>query len=371
MENNYADEWFRLSNVDQADSPALVIYQDRVKTNIAVLLGMVGDVRRLRPHVKTHKSREATLLLMAAGIRKFKCATIAEAEMVAACGSNDILLAYQPVGPKINRLISLIESYPDAVFSCLVDEENAARNIGLAAAKCGITIPVYLDINVGMNRTGMKVDRALELYTMEITGIRSVGLHVYDGHITDPDFSTRTAQCNQAFAPVEDLERDITARGFERPAIVAGGSPTFPIHARREGVECSPGTFIYWDAGYMDTLQEQSFVPAALLITRVISCPTETIICTDLGHKAVASENELHKRIRFLNAPGLIPLGQSEEHLKLEAGRGHSYKIGDVLYGIPYHICPTCALFEKAFVAVNGKISAEWKITARDRKIHA
>jgi len=62
-------------------------------------------------------------------------------------------------------------------------------------------------------------------------------------------------------------------------------------------------------------------------------------------------------------------VSQSEEHLVLEAGRDHRYKTGDVLYGIPYHICPTVALYERACTVEKGKLAGEWKNIARDRKI--
>src|ERR1700754_572473 len=101
-------DWYRISNVDQLDTPALVVYPDRVKENIRTAVDMVGDPARLRPHVKTHKSPETTRLMLAGGIRSFKCATIAEAEMLALEGAEDVLLAYQPVGPKAARFIALI-----------------------------------------------------------------------------------------------------------------------------------------------------------------------------------------------------------------------------------------------------------------------
>jgi D-serine deaminase-like pyridoxal phosphate-dependent protein len=71
----------------------------------------------------------------------------------------------------------------------------------------------------------------------------------------------------------------------------------------------------------------------------------------------------------LINAPGLVFVGQSEEHLVLQGNQGHPYKEGDVLYGMPYHICPTCALYERALIVEGGNITGEWKIIARDRKI--
>src|ERR1700754_3215354 len=103
--------WYEISNIDQLDTPALVIYPDRVKENIRLAVEMAGDPARLRPHVKTHKSPETTRLMHAAGIRRFKCATIAEAEMLALEGAEDVLLVYQPIGPKAARLAALIRKY--------------------------------------------------------------------------------------------------------------------------------------------------------------------------------------------------------------------------------------------------------------------
>src|SRR5690606_20967355 len=101
---------------------------------------------------------------------------------------------------------------------------------------------------------------------------------------------------------------------------------------------------------------EQAYLTAALVVCRVISLPEAGTICVDLGHKAVAAENDLNRRVYFLNAPGLIPLSQSEEHLTLKAGKNHNFKIGDVLYGIPIHICPTCALYNNATIIGQNEI---------------
>ena len=366
------EDWFHINNIEEVDSPALVIYPDRVKTNIALLKSMINDVDRLRPHVKTNKAKEAVFLMMEAGINKFKCATIAEAEMLGQTGAPDVLLAYQPVGPKIQRFISLLKKYPSTEYSCLVDNSNAVEQIGKEAAEAGAEVSVFIDLNVGMNRTGIIPDqKAVDLFIQcsKVKGITPVGLHVYDGHITDIDLAVREKKCNEAFAAVEWLQQELNKKGFNELIIAAGGSPSFPVHAKREKVECSPGTFIYWDAGYIQKYKEQPFLPAALVISRIISLPNETTICTDLGHKSVASENILTNRVALINAPELSFVGQSEEHLVLQTGKGHNYKAGDVLYGLPYHICPTCALYERALIVEDGKVTGEWKIVARDRKI--
>jgi D-serine deaminase-like pyridoxal phosphate-dependent protein len=378
-QNTAIDPWWRINDIERIDSPALVIYPARVKENIRLLLAMNGgDAQRLRPHIKTNKAREAVRLMQDAGIKKFKCATIAEAEMLASCGVPDVLLAYQPVGPKGPRLLALVIAYPGTAFSCLVDNLPAARELSALFSAGGRVLPVYIDLNVGMNRTGiMPGQAALQLYRegSQLPGIRAMGLHAYDGHIRDSDLDLRRKNCEAAFSKVWEMRDTLRKEGRTEPVIVAGGSPTFPIHSGRNSddsgnkVECSPGTFIYWDRGYETQFPEQAFLTAALVMTRVISLPDETKICLDLGHKSVSAENELSKRVYFLDAPHLQPVGQSEEHLVVEAGPGHSYKIGDVLFGLPIHICPTVALYERGFTVEKGLFTGEWKTVARDRRI--
>jgi len=365
-------EWYYFEGIDKLDSPALVIYSERVKQNIKTLLSMVDGVYRLRPHVKTHKSPDVTKLLLEAGVYKFKCATIAEAEMLAHAGAKDILFAYQPIGPKITRFVLLAKEYSTARFSCLVDNSEAAAAINAVAMEYQIHITVFIDINVGMNRTGIEGgQQAVHLYEYcnSLPYLEPRGLHAYDGHIRHPVFEERKRICDTQFAIIERTRDMLIDEGHHRPVIIAGGSPTFSIHSNRKEIECSPGTFIYWDAGYLDLCSEQSFKPAALVITRVISLPSPTTICTDLGHKSIAAENEIGKRVHFLNAPHLRAIGQSEEHLVLEAGQDHGYKPGDILYGLPYHICPTCALYETASIVENGILAFEWRTVARDRRI--
>lgn len=362
-----SESWYEIENINKLDSPVLVVFPERVRHNIQLAIDMIGDVSRLRPHIKTNKSPDVAKLMLKIGINKFKCATIAEAEMLAQCNAPDVLLAYQPLGPKLQRFVSLIKKYPSTKFSCLTDNIVAANEQASVFEANGLTVPVFIDLNVGMNRTGISPDEkatALAAHIKTLKGIRLIGLHAYDGHIRDVDFDTKKKKCDEAFTLVEKLNEQL-----KLPIIVMGGSPAFSVHCKRKNIECSPGTFVYWDKGYSDLCPEQKFQTAAVLVTRVISLPSSNKICTDLGHKSVAAENEITKRVFFLNAEGLKPVGQSEEHLVLEVNEGHSFKVGDILYGLPYHICPTVALYERVITVENGKVMGEWRNVARDRKI--
>lgn len=370
--NKLAHNWYTIENAEEIDSPALVIFPERVKENIRMLKSMIGDPERLRPHVKTHKTKQVIQLMIEAGIHKFKCATIAEGEMLGMCKAKDALLAYQPTGPKLSRFVELINTYKETKFSCLTDNIDSAKSISEIALRNSLVISIYIDINIGMNRTGIAPgNSAIQLFNEVngLEGIQVLGLHAYDGHIKRADLQERTQACNVAFAPVELMIENLRKQGFDKLQVIAGGSPTYSIHAKRENVNCSPGTFVYWDKGYQDTVPEQSFLPAALVVTRIISIPDKDKLCLDLGYKSISSENDLNQRAYFLNAPDLKIIMQSEEHMVVETAEGHSWKIGDMLYVLPFHICPTCALYDSASIIEDRQWTGFWKIVARDRKI--
>jgi D-serine deaminase-like pyridoxal phosphate-dependent protein len=335
---------------------------------MVVMVG--GKPERLIPHVKTHKMPEIVRMQLEVGITKFKCATIAEAEMIAEAGACWILIAYQLVGPNINRLQALRAKYPSVQFTSLIDSLTAAISLNDACQvePCG----VFLDVNNGMDRSGHAVNAGLMDLYEQVTALPKVniiGLHVYDGHICDNHFNERKNRSDAAFEPVLRFRDQLIEKGFQDLMIIAGGSPTFTVHAIRNDVYCSPGTSVLWDWGYGDRFLDQPFQNAALIATRVISKPTPGIITIDLGHKAIAAENPIEKRFRFLNLWDYEVLNQSEEHGVIKVKHHNMIKVGDLLYALPYHICPTVALHESALVVENQTVLDEWQITARKRKI--
>jgi len=370
--NDRTVDWFHVSNVEEIASPALLVYLDRVDDNIRDMIAIAGDVDRLRPHVKTHKLPEVVRRQLIVGITKFKCATIAEAEMLADCGCRDVLLAYQPVGPNINRLWELCARFPETTFSAVVDDVDIARQVSDRFRSTGHTLALLLDVDSGMHRSGLEPGEPAEkLYASIATlpGIVPGGLHAYDGHIRDADLAARTAASDTSFAAVAELAAELQHAGLPVPRIVVGGTPTFPVHARRPGVEVSPGTCVFWDAGYESQLPDLPFRPAALVLTRIVSRPARTRLCLDLGHKAIASENP-HPRVQLLNVPDASAVMHSEEHLVVDTPAADRFAVGDVCYGVPWHICPTVALYGEAIV-VDGRRCAtgSWRVVARERSL--
>jgi D-threonine aldolase len=363
--------WYSVDNVAEIPSPSLLVYPDRAAANIRAALAIAGDAARLRPHLKTSKLPEIVRMHLDHGITRFKVATIAEAEMAARAGAADVLLAHQPVGPNGPRLARLARACPATRFSAIVDDHTALRALGAAAIDAGVTLDVFLDLDGGMHRTGIAPGpSAHALYRAIATtpGVRAAGLHMYDGHVRATDVDARREASDAAFAHVVATRDALAADGLSVPAIVAGGSPTFAIHAQRDGVECSPGTTVFWDAGYASTLPDLPFVPAIVLLTRVISRPTPTRLCLDLGHKAVASENP-HPRVALFGLEDATAVGHSEEHLVLETPRAADFPVGTAVYGIPFHVCPTVALHDQAIVVRDGRAGERWQVTARVRAL--
>jgi D-serine deaminase-like pyridoxal phosphate-dependent protein len=366
------DKWYKAGNTAEVSTPAILVYPERIEANIRKMIEIAGIPERIRPHVKTHKMPEIIKLQLRHGIRKFKCATIAEAEMTASAGAADILLAMQPVGPALGRFFNLRNEYKHVQFSCIADNEHDTDRISLMSAGNGMETHVWLDLNVGMNRTGILPGKeAVSLYKKIISSPMLVadGLHVYDGHIHEHDPGLRKKLAVEAFSPVGKMLEELKQEGLTDIRIVAGGTPTFPIHADYRSAELSPGTGLLWDYGYTESFSDLGFIHAAVLLTRIVSKPAPGLLCLDLGHKAVASEMP-HPRVKFPDLGDYEFVGHNEEHMVIKTSQADSFITGDELYAIPWHICPTIDRHDKAVIVRNGLVEEEWNIEARRRKIN-
>jgi D-serine deaminase-like pyridoxal phosphate-dependent protein len=355
-------------------SPSLVIDRALVERNIAAMIALARGAERLRPHVKTHKMPAVVGLCEAAGIRKHKCATIAEAEMVAAAGGTDILLAYPLVGPNIARFAALVRLYPKTTFRALVDHPASARALAEGMEATGRPLPVLIDLEVGMGRTGIAPDDTAIALAKVIAGLPNLvldGLSAYDGQVHDTPLDVRRQSTTPGVEQTLELCDRLEAAGLPVRRLVLGGTPTFPIHATLERagaqVECSPGTCTLHDIGYATHYPDLPFIPAAFLLGRVISQPRPGRLCLDLGHKAVAADPPAGTRLTLLDIPEATPGTHSEEHLIVDTPHAHEFPPGTPVLALPTHICPTCALHRRAYVVENGDLVDEWEIAARDR----
>src|SRR5882724_2627581 len=209
--------WYPLVNQQEVPSPCLLLYPDRVRENLRRMIAIGGGVKSLRPHMKTHKMPVVIRMQVEQGINRFKCATIAAAEMTAAAGAEDVLLGYQPVGPNVDRFLELAARFPSVRFSCAADNPGSVGDLSDAAARSSTRLEVLVDLDVGQHRTGIALDsHAFDLYRLisALPALAPGGLHAYDGHIHDSDVAARTVACETAFAPVDLLRRKLEREGM-------------------------------------------------------------------------------------------------------------------------------------------------------------
>jgi len=207
----------------------------------------------------------------------------------------------------------------------------------------------------------------------DLPGLTAAGFHVYDGHQHQESLDARREAVLSEWPAVLELQQRCVDRGLSVPELLCGGTPTFPIYTELDtaNIRLSPGTSIFHDAGYGGHFPDLEFSAAAAVITRVVSRPTANRVTLDLGNKAVAADPPAGHRVLFPDLPDAVQVIHNEEHLVLETtpSAASAFQPGDVLLGIPTHICPTSALHAAVTVIENGKVIDTWEVTARNRRI--
>lgn len=365
---------YALHEATDLPTPALVFYPQIIRRNIETILKMAGDPARLRPHVKTHKTREITQMQLDLGITKHKCATIAEAEMLASVGVRDVFMAYPVIGANAVRLARLAVIYPQTFFSACIDSHVGVDQLQSACEGKG-KVGFLVDLNVGMNRTGILPEQAVALYKYAALQPDLIpnGLHAYDGQNNSELYSNREAGCIKTLAISQEIKRTLEEQKIACPRLVIGGTPAFPAYCRMQldqNIELSPGTFTLHDHGYGSKFKEfADLQPAAVVVGRLISKPTHNRLTFDLGTKAVSADPPIGKRMILLQEPDAVPVGHNEEHYVVETANAEQWKIGQTVLAIPVHVCTTVAIYNEAFVVEDGVVTGSWPIAARARKI--
>ena len=197
---------YRITGIESVMTPALVIYPQIVEANIAATLHVLGnDPNRWRPHVKTSKLEFVMRKLTERGVVNVKCATTLELQTAAEAGATDILVAYPLMGANARRVRALAGHYADKRISALV--ENAAQ----ISAWTGSNIGLFIDLNPGMDRTGLEQERSAEIvklaHAIEEAGLVFRGLHYYDGHMSKYELAAREviAGTNLPYKPTWDF----------------------------------------------------------------------------------------------------------------------------------------------------------------------
>lgn len=345
---------------ESAETPCFVIAHERVRHNLARTAAACGGVERLVSHVKTSRAPWLIRDLVSQGVTAFKAATSAEVELVAASGAREVILAHPQVNATaIDRVIAVARRSPDLRVAAIVDSPAGValwreRLNGGTPPNLGLRV----DLDPGMGRTGMKMDGAAAALARDLMDAGLFcGWHVYDGHVHDAERTVRQQRV--------DLIRDRVfaflagVHGTGAPVdVVAGGSYTFDLWPRRDGVRVSPGSWIYSSARHGADLPEFQWQQAAFVVASVVSAKDGTVTL-NAGYKAISPDQPLEKRFQ---GPGAI-LSMSEEHTVLKA---EGLPVGRRVALIPEHACTTAYLYPRAWVlGLDGRWSQQDQLGSR------
>ena len=360
--------------IAQLQTPALLVYLDRVRDNVRRMIAYAGSAARWRPHLKTTKIPEVWNELLLAGVRHFKCATTREAQVLAMLAEAqavpvDLLIAYPLRGPALQRVAAIAAQSQHTTLSVLVEDPELLPAI---AANVGI----FVDVNPGMNRTGIPIaDVAAVLAVVRAAGDRFRGLHFYDGHLHDPDADARRAAIFAGYERLLHLVERLAHAGISTGEVITAGTPAFPdalqfapfannpafVH------RISPGTVVFHDARSELDNPEIRLLPAALLLARIVSHPAADIATCDAGSKSLAAESGDPCAFVFGNAQ-LHAMTPSEEHLPLRCS-GPLPPRGSTVLLVPKHICPTVNLAEQAVLIEAGVAPRIVPVLARGHEL--
>jgi len=359
--------------LDRILTPALVVYLDRVRDNLATMRDYLGgDLDRWRVHVKTTKTPRVFRELLDFGLRNFKCATTREArellQVIRDAGRDDcdLLVAYPHQGPAPRRLGELAGEFPETRLSMLCEDPGMAGGIPDA-------LGIFVDVNPGMNRTGAPIEAVAQILEVaRRAGPRFRGVHFYEGHVRGGTEADRRAITNEIYAGLVDLLAEFDRADIAVAELVTSGSPSF-LHAlayapfrERAGTlhRVSPGTVVFHDMGYGDMVEELLLTPAALVLARIVSHPAPGIATCDAGSKSIAAEAG-DPCARVVGHPELTALRPSEEHLPLRVESGDRPALGTPVYLVPRHVCPTVNLAEQAVLVDGGEVVGTAPVSAR------
>lgn len=350
--------------LDELETPALCLDLDIYERNVARMKAFIVERHGLawRPHMKGQKAPQLARMAVAAGAIGVTCATVYEAEAMAEQGVASILLANQVAGErKLDRLARL--QHVAEVMAATDSPEHVAM-LGSAAARRAVTIPVVVELNVGMNRSGVTPgEAAVELVRQiaQTRGLRFAGLMGWEGHVLAYDGEEKQARVSQAMRALVATAQAVRAAGFAVPMVSAGGSGTFLQCAPCPGLtEMQAGGGVFGDLSYAKWGLAHDY--ALTVATRVVSRPTATRVIVDGGFKAMSTAHGLPSPVGL----EVARLSLSAEHGNLElTSPSESPWVGEMVTFVPGYTDSTVCLHDEMCAVRAGVVREVWRIPGR------
>lgn len=351
--------------IRELPTPALVVDLPALHKNIQAMQRLVSSYgKALRPHIKTHKCSAVALNQLKAGAIGVTCATVGEAEAMAAAGIQDILIANQIVTPdKLERLVEISKRSQSTAIKFVVDSLVGIEVAEAVAMANGCQWEVLVEVDSGGNRCGAQSPQeaaALVRRVMESRQLRFGGIQAYNGgtsYIKDLKERERAvAQSDHSLAQVLDEVRKVC----EIPRVSGAGAGNAHFHlVDGQLTEIQSGSYVYSDTTYRELAPE--YQPALFVLSTVISRPLASRIVMDVGLKTIGTEFSDPQLVEY---PSLKEYRFSEEHVQWQFGQEPAPKIGEKVTIIPSHCCTTVNLHRHCFAAKDGKVVDVWEIDA-------
>ncbi len=347
-------------------TPAALIDRSTLQGNIEYMARAAKRAGvQLRPHIKTHKIPEIAFLQLQAGACGITCAKVSEAEVMAAHGIRDVLIAYPTVG--IEQLRRAAEMARSIQLTLACDSTYGAARLQAAAEAANVCVDVYLIINCGADRDGVEADEALDLAdcVRSQPRLRLVGIMTHEGQVYKQSSREQVSSLyHRAADDMSILADTMRKEGHSISAVSMGSTPSCWLGEPHAGItEWRPGTYVFND------LQEASLVTeledcALTVLTTVVSHPGPDRYILDAGSKSLtASSHPIHQFGMLKEHPEAEIVSLSEEHGTVRY-RG-PLSIGDVVEVIPVHACPTTNLFSHVYVVEGDEVVGQWSVAAR------
>lgn len=349
---------------DEIPTPALLLDLAALERNITRMAAFFASgTCRLRPHVKAHKTLEIARRQLSAGsCSGLTCATVSEAEMVAPI-CDDLLIANEIVSAsKCERVAALARR---TRITVAVDSLAGLDALSQAAQAGGVRVGVLVDVNVGQNRCGVEpgeaaltlARRAVQLDALDLRGVMG-----YEGHLQPVrDRAERESRTRHAMQGLVHTAEEFRATGFPCDVVSAGGTGTYDISGRVEGVtEIQAGSYALMDTDYSGV--GVPFEAAFAVLGTVISRPSRERCVADCGHKA-SSKDHGYPAVKGID--GAVVTALNDEHATLALPAGANVAVGDLIELLPSHTDPTINLHDVFYVVDGDRVIDIWPIGAR------
>lgn len=346
--------------VNELLTPSIVADIDAIDANLAKMNGfLAGSGCKLRPHFKSHKCVTLAKRQMSqsnsAGIT---CAKLSEAEQLVSGGIKEVLIANQVIG--LDKTARIAEMNRKANVSVAVDSKLGIEQLSSAALKAGVSIGVFIEIDIGMNRGGVQPGKPVADLAEIISATKSLrldGLQSYEGHIvTLPDYDERKKRVEEDMRPLLETKANLEQKGFS-VIISSGGTGTYDITGSLEGIdELQCGSYVLMDSAYKTIRPE--FLNARYILATVISKRGD-VISTDVGLKGMGAEYGTPVVVGYPDAENLYIAEEQSVFKNIDV------HIGDKIKIIPPHGCTTNNLYSNMWITRNDIVEDVWAIEGR------